>query len=287
MLGTIISVMGGVKAAADTYRSVSMVVHGTGMDRVADELRGLRKDLVKLNENTHWARDWRTLTDTGRATQTMSDPAVAAALLDPVQRALGGPVLSSGIIEAPLKLQAVLAKNPKGVLDDITRFEWVEGHRNPDKVPVMFMFEGVRYVGWQKRDVMPFLLDCEMHDLPGLSAPPPLRTPVLSSAAHAAGPEAAHATSRRPAAEAASPRAGLGKSAGDRKPAEPTVQAPQTARTPSGLAPPPRVRGGGRRLLWVVVALGVAGAVYASTSSSFRETGRDSGPYRPYGRSNR
>jgi hypothetical protein len=258
-LGTIISVMGGVKTAADTYRSVSTLVHGLAADRVVAELRGLRTDLVKLNDNVHWARDWRGLTDTERATQLLSDAQTAAGLLYPVQRALNGPVVSSGIIEAPQRLQAVLAKNPKGVLDDITRFEWVEGHHNPDKVPVMFLFEGVRYVGWQKRDVLPFLLNCELHDLPGLLPPPPKLTPVVNTA----GPAMA--------------RAGLGKSAGrERTPATATAPA---AVTKNDRPPESPVRRSGG-LLWLVLVLAVAAVLYAATS---RTSTRDDSPYRHTG----
>jgi hypothetical protein len=268
-LGTIISVMGGIKSAADTYRSVSALVYGVGTDRVVAELRGLRKDLVKLNDDIHWARDWRSLTDTERASQHLSDARAAAELLDPVQRALKGPVVSSGIIEAPLKLQEVLARNPKGVLDDITRFEWVEGHANPDKVPVMFLFEGVRYVGWQKRDVLPFLLNCELHDLPGLAPRPPQQTPVVTSA------RAAVAAS--PSPQVAEPetkpsRAGLGKGAA-------IERAPAPAKIDSTPAAMPPARSGGR-FVWLALALAAAAAVYFATSS---RTHRDDAPYRSTG----
>jgi hypothetical protein len=267
-LGTIISVMGGVKTAVDTYRCVSTLVHGVGTDRVVTELRELRKDLVKLNDDIHWARDWRSLTDTERATQHLSDARMAAELLDPVQRALKGPVVSSGIIEAPLKLQAVLAKNPKGVLDDITRFEWVEGHPNPDKVPVMFMFEGTRYVGWQKRDVLPFLLNCELHDLPGLLPPAPLRTPVATSAAPAA------ASPWPQAADAKSNRAGLGKGAAiERAPSQTKFESAPAA------TPTPAARSGSR-FIWLALALAAAAAIYYAAS---RTTYRDDAPFRTTG----
>jgi hypothetical protein len=271
-LGTIISVMSGIKTAADTYRSVSTLVHGVGTDRVVAELRGLRKDLVKLNDDIHWARDWRSLTDTERATEHLSDARAAAELLDPVQRALKGPVVSSGIIEAPLKLQAVLAKNPKGVLDDITRFEWVEGHANPDKVPVMFLFEGVRYVGWQKRDVLPFLLNCELHDLPGLVPPQPLRTPLVTSAAPAMA-----AASPWPQASDAQPkpaRAGLGKGAAvERSPVTPPNSPPPSE--------PARRQSRGHSLLWLALAVGAAAALYAATSRTGHRD--DGGAYRSTG----
>ncbi|MGA9764183.1 MAG: hypothetical protein WCD20_08495 [Rhodomicrobium sp.] len=41
---------------------------------------------------------------------------------------------------------------------------------NPDKVPVLFVYQGVRYIGWQMRGALPVLFNCELRDLPGLGA---------------------------------------------------------------------------------------------------------------------
>jgi hypothetical protein len=168
MLGTILSVVGGINTAFDLYKNVNTLVKGDGTARVLDELGRLRQDVVKLNDHIFYAPGVRGLTDTAAATHLMSDPRTARELLDPVQRAVGGDIVASGLIGTPHKMEQALISNPWAVLTDIRPEHLATQPSNPDMVPVMFAHGGVRYIGWQMRGTLPILFNCELRDLPGL-----------------------------------------------------------------------------------------------------------------------
>jgi len=68
-------------------------------------------------------------------------------------------------------------------LEDIRPQHLAVRHANPDKAPVLFVHQGVRYIGWQMRGALPVLFNCELRDLPGLGAsltPEVLDTPHVS-----------------------------------------------------------------------------------------------------------
>jgi hypothetical protein len=175
--GTIVAVAGGIKTVADAYGSVSGIIKGDGADRVVEELRKHRPDgklqgsidtlsqsIIKLNDSILYDQSWRGITDTTKAASDMADPRKALELLDPVQRALGGTILSSGLIEAPAKLQAAMAQNPTDIFDNVTPLNWAKPQTNSDLTPILFTSDGVRYVGWLRRGLLPFVLNCELHE---------------------------------------------------------------------------------------------------------------------------
>jgi hypothetical protein len=178
MFGTILSIVSGVSDAINIYKFVSRVAKGDDVERVLGELERLHAQVKRLSDNILYAPRIEGLSSTAGLTHRVNSLREARTLLEPVQEALGGKIVSSGLIETPDKMQKAMAANPRAVLDAISPQHLAVRHPNPDMVPVLFMHQGERYIGWQMREALPLLFNCELHDLPGLSAsrvplPPP------------------------------------------------------------------------------------------------------------------
>jgi len=75
--------------------------------------------------------------------------------LEPVQLALGGEILSLAMILTPDNMQNAMAKNPWEMLTDIHPINLAASPYHVEKVPVLFSYNGMQYLGWQWRDSLP------------------------------------------------------------------------------------------------------------------------------------
>ena len=176
-LGTILSIVGGVSETVNVFKFVSTLAKGSDASRALGELSRIRAQVERLSDNILYAPAVEGLRDTAGAAHRLSGLREARELLEPVQMAVGGEILSSGLIGTPHKMERAMAANPWAVLEDIRPQHLAVRPANPDKVPVLFMLQGMHFIGWQMRGVLPVLFDCELHDLPGLGAS--LRPEVL------------------------------------------------------------------------------------------------------------
>jgi hypothetical protein len=165
--GTIVSILGGVNTALDTYRKVNTLFNGDGTDRVLNELQGLRKDVTKLNEQIFYVPGLRGVSTKAGTTGTIIDPRAALTLLEPVQRILGGNIVASELVDTPRAMEQALSADPWAALIDIRPVNLAVRHGNPEMVPVMFVHDGKDYVGWQMRGILPVMFNCQFHDFPG------------------------------------------------------------------------------------------------------------------------
>ncbi len=170
MIGTILSVVGGVSEAINIYKFGSTLAKGSDAERVLGALDRIHAQVERLNDNILYAPGIEGLSPMAGAAQRLGDLREARALLEPVQVALGGEIVSSGLIETPHKMERAMLENPWAVLEDIRPQHLAVHQTNPDKVPVLFMHQGLRYIGWQMRGALPVLFNCELRDLPGLGA---------------------------------------------------------------------------------------------------------------------
>jgi hypothetical protein len=168
MLGTILSIAGGVSQAINIYKFVSTLAKGSDAELVLGALDRIHAQVERLNDNILYAPAIEGLS-TGGA-RRLGDLHQARALLEPVQVALGGEIVSSGLIETPHKMERAMIENPWAVLEDIRPQHLAVHPGNFEKVPVLFVHQNVRYIGWQMRGALPVLFNCELHDLPGLGA---------------------------------------------------------------------------------------------------------------------
>jgi WD40 repeat protein len=82
-------------------------------------------------------------------------------LLEPVQHILKNEILSSSIILMPEKMHKAFTKNPWEVLTDIRPFNLAILSDHPHKIPVLFTYQGIQYIGWQMSNRLPQLFDCQ------------------------------------------------------------------------------------------------------------------------------
>jgi formylglycine-generating enzyme required for sulfatase activity len=170
MLGTILSIVGGVSEAINIYKFGSTLAKGDDAERVLGALDRIHATVERLTDNILYAPGIQGLSPAAGTAHRLAGLREARALLEPVQAALGGEIVSSGLIETPDKMERVMLENPWAVLEDIRPQHLAVRQVNPDKVPVLFMHQGVRYIGWQMRGALPVLFNCELRDLPGLGA---------------------------------------------------------------------------------------------------------------------
>ena len=169
-IGTILSIAGGVSQAVNIYKFVSTLAKGSDAERVLGALDRIHAQVERLNDNILYAPGIEGLSPLGGTAHRINGLREARAILEPVQVALGGEIVSSGLIETPDKMERAIIENPWAVLEDIRPQHLAVRHANPDKTPVLFMHQGVRYIGWQMRGALPLLFNCELRDLPGLGA---------------------------------------------------------------------------------------------------------------------
>ncbi len=169
-IGTILSIVGGVSEAINIYKFGSTLAKGNDAERVLGALDRIHAQVERLTDNILYAPGIDGLSDTAGTTHRLGDLREARALLEPVQVALGGEIVSSGLIETPDKMERAMLENPWAMLEDIRPQHLAVRQANPDKVPVLFVHQGVRYIGWQMRGALPVLFNCELRDLPGLGA---------------------------------------------------------------------------------------------------------------------
>ena len=170
--GAILSIVGGVSKAVNIYKFGSTLAKGDDAGRVLGELGRLHAKVERLSDNILYAPGIEGLSPMAGAAHRLNGFREARALLEPVQAALGGEIVSSGLIETPERMERAMAANPWAVLENICPQHLAVRRPIPDKVPVLFVHQGVRYIGWQMRGALPMLFNCELRDLPGLGAPP-------------------------------------------------------------------------------------------------------------------
>jgi len=178
MLGTmILSVMGGFNTVIDAYKNVGVVINGDGTDRLLDAIRELTEHVVQIKEDIYFAPRWRAVSDIAHPSLAVSDLRSVCQILEPIQQAIGGKIVSSRLINTPDKMEAALKTNPWAVLHNITPFELASQPTNPAMVPIMFAHDGKRYIGWQMRGILPVMFNCEWQDLPGMRESVPVIGP--------------------------------------------------------------------------------------------------------------
>jgi hypothetical protein len=175
LVETILSLCDPVTKVANAYKAVTGLFRGDPNTRLFEELvhqnKALRFGIERLSDNILYASNMQVVTDTTRrGAQRRIDRREVREYLEPVQRALKQPILSSTLILTPEKMRRALIKNPWEVLNDVRPLGLFSARLPPEGIPVQFEHQGMRYMGWQLRGTLPLLFDCELHDL--LPGPP-------------------------------------------------------------------------------------------------------------------
>ncbi len=155
MLDTLLS-FGGL-----THSVVSGVSHGRRLDDLLRLYAALDARVEQLSSSIYYAPSIMAV----HATPSSSSPVLSAAelphVLEPLQRALGGVILSTGAIAAPEKTRAAFKADPRTLLIDIRPLTTATPHTDPSMVPIVFQQSGQYYVGWQAQGVLPLILSLD------------------------------------------------------------------------------------------------------------------------------
>lgn len=170
MFETIVSLFSTAKDAYEAYKTVTGLIKGDPNTKLLEEIarhnQSLCDKIERLSDNILYAPNLRTVEDINRrGAQPQFNGREVREYLEPVQRALQQPILSSAIILTPEKMQKVMRANPWDVLLDVRPLDFFSARLPPEGVPVQFEHGGMRYMGWQNRGALPLLFDCELHDL--------------------------------------------------------------------------------------------------------------------------
>jgi len=184
----ILSLMGSYNTAHNFCQNVSGLLRGKKEDslqyleKMNRNLEGIHNKFEQLSDHIIYAKSLSAVEDVTRTRQQkVEDLREARQYLEPVQQALGQDIVSSAIMVTPEKMQQVLQKNPWDVLMEIRPASFASRPNHPDLVPILFIYNNVQYIGWQKRGMLPVMFDCELNELwlpPTPSLVSPTGTPL-------------------------------------------------------------------------------------------------------------
>ena len=191
MIESILSICSGAKTAYDTYKMASEIIRGNPQIKLLEEIAKQNGDMKihieRLSDKILCGTNYYSVQDVNPSRrQQVEDLREIRESLDPLQRALGEEIFSSAMILTPEKMRQAMVKNPWDVLDDIRPFNRATPHHDPAKIPILFDDNGVRYLGWMKRGLLPVVFEVEWQtfstpsEIIRTASPPQFQTPNLS-----------------------------------------------------------------------------------------------------------
>ena len=114
-----------------SINSLSTLARGSDAERVLGALDRIHAQVERLNDNILYVPDIEGLSPTGGTARRLHGLREARALLEPVQVALGGDTVSSGLIETPDKMERAMLENPGRCWKTSARKLWRSRHANP------------------------------------------------------------------------------------------------------------------------------------------------------------
>ena len=153
----------GVRETAEAAIAVrqwwtGVTIDPTEVARLRTELEKTRQDVRRLSDYALFAPQVHHARPLGQSSDPSPSERDLVRLLDPVGRAMGGSVIASAPASLSHGMARELLKDPWQVFTAVQRLEEA---RTPgsDQTGVIFMLEGLPFIGWQKRGAMAALLD--------------------------------------------------------------------------------------------------------------------------------
>jgi len=163
MIETIMSIMEGANLVNDSYKLIHDLVCGNKqeeyLEQIASDTKDMKIHIERLSDHILYAANM----DSVRAAQAnktkyVEDLKQVRDILLPLQQAFDEPILSSAVIVSPQEI-----KYPCSALEMISELRYLitpepiyEG-----EIPVIFVENGIYYVGWQQTNVLSQRLACE------------------------------------------------------------------------------------------------------------------------------
>ena len=155
---------------------------GPERNRLLDELAKANIKLEKISEDIFYSPAVREIENARDDINTvMGDIRELKNQLEPVARTLNQCIVTSDMLATPDKMGELMKANPWSVLDNIRPVTLVTPHSNPEMLPVMFEYEGTRYIGWQMKGAVQNLFDIKC-DIDYVSSSPSVDHQFIESA---------------------------------------------------------------------------------------------------------
>jgi formylglycine-generating enzyme required for sulfatase activity len=164
MLSTFLSLINNFNSPHDTYNKVSAIIKG-GNDKTLQYLKQIAGRFERLSDKILYAKNLQGVQDITQSRQRyVGNLREVGDSLEWVQRVMGNEILSSALIWTPQKMQKAMQNNPWEVLLDIRPVNLATKPPYPDRVPILFQYRGVPFIGWQQRSALPIIFDCQYDD---------------------------------------------------------------------------------------------------------------------------
>jgi formylglycine-generating enzyme required for sulfatase activity len=169
MITQVLTLIEGVNAAHDLFGRVTGLFKGSQdensyyLNQINESLKNIDSKLKfeRLSDNIIYTPLIESVRDITRTQQRIiSDLQDVRASLEPVQRALGGEIISSAMILTPEKMRGAMSVNPWEVLHNISPANFARPHPDANMVAVSFYHNNMLFIGWQMRGALPILFDC-------------------------------------------------------------------------------------------------------------------------------
>jgi len=172
-----ISLLKDANTVHDSYKKVSGILHGTDHEKLMGVMQKMQQEqetynakvidsFERLSDHIIYAPNLQAVRDNNISHQRqVDDLRQVRESLDPIQKALGGDLLSSAMIWTPDKMQQAFNKSPWEVLIDVRPISHASKPNNADMIPFIFEQGGIQYIGWQAKGVIPMMFDCEYNEI--------------------------------------------------------------------------------------------------------------------------
>jgi len=107
----------------------------------------------------------------GQGPTTVEDLREVRQQLEPLAELTNGHLLSGGILRAPRRTSEAFTKDSWAILTNVRPYNLSVAPNDPDMIPISFQHKDERFIGWQKRDVIPLLFDWEVDQKSGILLP--------------------------------------------------------------------------------------------------------------------
>ena len=146
---------------ASVCGTISGILTGRHVRKLKKDVGHIKGELDQISENI-LQRNIPIIQDKNKVNQNwVTDHSKIRNALYPIQREVGGEIITSAMIMSPAKLQNALVNKPSDLLLHIRPIHRPKKLRDPEIVPIVFENKGQLLIGWQKLAAIPFFLNCE------------------------------------------------------------------------------------------------------------------------------
>ena len=160
MIESFLSIAGSV---ASLYGVISDVKSGKSFESIENLIEKNTNEIQKLSDNIIYLPKKLGVIDTSKNSQVViSSLRDMREALEPIQKLTKNKIVSSAAIETPITMGKAMSLNPWQVLIDPRPLNLATSHPNPDMIPILFEYNGIKFIGWQLKGTLPLLFGCEL-----------------------------------------------------------------------------------------------------------------------------